>query len=257
MKRIDEFIAYLRSHVNKAIYVWGAQGQTDITKSWIRRRESGDEKQVQRVLKLWDKRKAEGIEPIYAFDCSGLIMYFLQNVKGWYKSDMSSAGLYSDCKKLDRAGLEKGDLVFRHNGTKIYHVGVYVGDGKVIECMGRDVGVVERDINASGTSYWNRYGRLPVLHKVDETVNNSVDDTDKKGCLYLTSPLMRGEEVKLLQITLMSLGYDVGSTKADGIYGKNTDKAVRLFQERAKKLTDGIYDANMRELLGLNTGGVT
>lgn len=257
MSRIDEFINYLKSHVNKAIYVWGAQGQTDITESWIRRREDDNEKQIKRVMTLWDKRKKAGVSPIFAFDCSGLIMYFLQNVKGWYKSDMSSGGLYNASTKITRKELEKGDLVFRHNGEKIYHVGVYVGGGQVIECMGRDVGVVERDINASGTSYWNRYGRLPVLHKVDETVNNSVDNADEKGCLYLTSPLMRGDEVKLLQITLMSLGYDVGSTKADGIYGKNTDKAVRLFQERAKQLTDGIYDANMRELLGLNSGGVT
>lgn len=251
MTRIDEFIAYLKSHVDKAIYVWGAQGQTNITESWIRRREDDDESDIKRVLKLWEKRKAEGISPIYAFDCSGLIMYFLQNLKKWYKSDTSSAGLYSDCKKIDRKELKKGDFVFRHNGTKIYHVGVYVGNNKVIESMGRDVGVVERDINASGASYWNRYGRLPILHVVDETADNSVADADKKGSLYLASPLMRGEDVKLLQITLMSLGYDVGGTKADGIYGKNTDKAVRLFQERAKKLTDGICDSAMFELLGI------
>lgn len=245
MSRIEMLVEYLHSHVNKAIYVWGAQGQTDITESWIRRREDDDESDIKRVMKLWEKRKAEGVNPIYAFDCSGLIMYFLQNVKGWYKSDMSSAGLYSDCKKLNRAELERGDLVFRHNGTKIYHVGVYMGDGKVIECMGRDVGVVERDINASGTSYWNRYGRLPILQEKE------VVETKPERKVYLASPLMRGDDVKKLQEMLISFGYDVGGTKADGIYGKNTDKAVRLFQERAKKMTDGIYNDAMKQLLGI------
>lgn len=244
MTRIDEFIAYLKSHVNKAIYVWGAQGQTDITESWIRRREDDDESDIKRVVRLWEKRKADGVEPIYAFDCSGLIMYFLQNLKKWYKSDMSSAGLYSKSEKLTRNELKRGDLVFRHNGKKIYHVGVYVGDNKVIESMGRDVGVVERDINASGKSYWNRYGRLTVLQEPDEEQDTGIQ-------LYLTSPMMKGDIVKDLQERLIYLGYDVGGTGADGVFGKNTDKAVRLFQSRAKEMIDGICDDAMFKLLGL------
>lgn len=53
--------------------------------------------------------------------------------------------------------------MFRHNGTKIHHVGVYLGNQLVAEAMGRDNGVVVRDINASGANYWNRYGDLKIL----------------------------------------------------------------------------------------------
>ena len=81
------------------------------------------------------------------------------------KSDASSRGLYAMCETIkDRSALLPGDFVFRHNGLQIHHVGVYIGDGLVIECKGRDDGVVERDINASGKSYWNRYGRFAALH---------------------------------------------------------------------------------------------
>ena len=88
------FIKYLKGHVGD-IYVWGAQGETDITEKWIRRRETG-EKNAERAIALWEKRKAEGRSPIAAFDCSGLIVKFLLDNK-LIKSDMSSRGLYSAC----------------------------------------------------------------------------------------------------------------------------------------------------------------
>ena len=51
------FIKYLKGHVGD-IYVWGAQGETNITEKWIRRRETG-EKNAERAIALWEKRKAE------------------------------------------------------------------------------------------------------------------------------------------------------------------------------------------------------
>ncbi len=250
---IEKFLEFLYAQVDRSIYVWGAQGETDITEEWIRKRESNNEKQVKRVITFWNKLKAKGISPIAAYDCSGLIVYWLLK-NGIIKSDMSSRSLFAKSEEIKRSELKAGDFVFRHNGTKIHHVGVYVGSNKVIECMGRDVGVVERDINASGTSYWNRYGRFMPLVNAQPPQQENMGD----NCFYLKEkPYMRGDEVKELQMRLIMLGYDVGSTKADGIYGKNTDKAVRLFQERAKQLTYGIYDANMRELLGLSGGDVT
>lgn len=161
IRMINEFIEYLDAQVGRSLYVWGAQGQTDITEAWIRSRETS-EANVQRVLALWKKLQAEDISPIAAYDCSGLIMHYLQDITGFYKTDLSAAGLYSKCTPVTRNALKKGDLVFRHNGTKIHHVGVYAGDGTAIESQGRDVGVTRRALDASGTGYWNRYGRLPL-----------------------------------------------------------------------------------------------
>ena len=159
--RILEFVEYLKSRVGD-IYVWGAQGQSDITESWIKKRETSTGN-AKRAITLWQKRVKAGKVDLRAFDCSGLIMYWLQNLKGWYKTDMSANSIYNKCEKIKRSELKAGDLVFRRN-TTAHHVGVYVGDGKVIEAKGRDDGVVMRDIDASGTSYWNKCGRLGVLH---------------------------------------------------------------------------------------------
>lgn len=157
----QKFIDYLHAQVG-CIYVWGAQGETDISEAWIRKKETGDSN-AKRAISLWKKRIAQGMENIAAYDCSGLIMKFLID-EGLYKSDMSSRGLYSAAQKLDkRTELQPGDLVFRHNGERIHHVGVFVGNGMAIEAKGRDDGVVLRLMDASGKSYWNRYGRLSVI----------------------------------------------------------------------------------------------
>lgn len=147
------------------VYVWGGQGE-DLSamadpEAWIKKRETSAAN-AQRAIAFYRKAVARSMLPLRAFDCSGLIVRFLQD-NGLVKNDMSSRGLYNASTKLERAGLGAGDLVFRHNGTRIYHVGVYLGNGLVAEAKGRDDGVVIRDINASGKSYWNRYGRLTLL----------------------------------------------------------------------------------------------
>lgn len=162
-----EFLAYLEKQVGH-IYVWGAQGKNLSTlenpEQWIKNRETSNTN-ANRAIALYRKKKAAGVNPIIAYDCSGLVMYFLQNLKKIYNTDLSAASIYTKCEKLGREDLEPGDFVFRHNGKKVHHIGVYVGGGKVIESMGRDVGVVKRDIDASGVKYWNRYGRLEALQR--------------------------------------------------------------------------------------------
>lgn len=165
---LSDFLAYLYAQLG-SIYVWGAQGEAVYdgmfsggraftAKAWIEKRET-TARNAARALALYNKRAAEGVSIIRAYDCSGLLMRFLIS-KGVFSYDMSANGLYGKSEKLSRGQLKQGDLMFRHNGTKAFHVGVYAGDGRVIESMGRDRGVVLRDIDASGASYWNRFGRL-------------------------------------------------------------------------------------------------
>ena len=225
MSRRTDFIYWLKYHVGD-MYVWGAQGEcvsnmsSSEAQSWIRKMETS----TTNANRAIDFMKKSSKLPLYAFDCSGLVMKYLMDM-GYYKSDMSSRGLYSACEKIDRSDLEAGDLVFRHNGQRIHHVGVYVGDGMVIEAKGRDDGVVMRLIDASGTSYWNRYGRLAAI--TDEEMPDV--SADEPTVITLTDPYMRGEKVKALQSALNALGYDCGD--ADGIAGKKTLAGIAAFVE--------------------------
>ena len=217
---IAQFIELLRTQTDRGIYVWGGNGHllTGMSdpRGWIRQHETNTIN-ANRAIALYDRRLRDGVTEIRAFDCSGLI-YWALNKLGLQSSDINSRGLYARCKPINKAGLRTGDMTFRHNGSKIFHVGVYTGSGKVIECIGRDDGVIEHGIDAMGTGYWNRFGRFDLFEEGDNTM---------AVVLQHTSPMMQGNDIKALQAALNGLGYDCGT--ADGKVGKRTMAGVEAF----------------------------
>ncbi|MFQ8599338.1 MAG: spore cortex-lytic enzyme [Oscillospiraceae bacterium] len=65
----------------------------------------------------------------------------------------------------------------------------------------------------------------------------------------------RGSEVTNIQTKLKSLG--LYTDKIDGIYGKNTQAAVRTFQRQRGLQVDGIAGPQTLKALGLTSGGAT
>ena len=126
--------------------------------------------------------------------------------------------MYNKSTHITRYELKSGDLVFHHNGTKIHHVGVYIGDSMVIHAKGRDEGVVKEKFSMDD---WNRFGRYEKLQESEET---------KMKIITKTSPLTRGEDIKALQTALNALGYDCGT--ADGVAGDKTIKAIQAFADK-------------------------
>lgn len=78
------------------------------------------------------------------FDCSGFVKY-IHAQKG-IDLPRTSHEQYKATKKISKSEAVPGDLVFFHyrNGY-VYHVGIYVGDGKVLHSpkRGQDVRIVE------------------------------------------------------------------------------------------------------------------
>lgn len=220
MTTITQFIELLRTQTDRGIYVWGGNGHllTGMSdpRGWIRKHETSTTN-ANRAIALYDRRVRDGVTEIRAFDCSGLI-YWALNKLGLQSSDINSRGLYARCKPINKVDLRPGDMTFRHDGSKIFHVGVYTGNGKVIECIGRDDGVIEHGIDAMGTGYWNRFGRFDLFEEGDNTM---------AVVLQHTSPMMQGNDIKALQAALNGLGYDCGT--ADGKVGKRTMAGVEAF----------------------------
>lgn len=75
--------------------------------------------------------------------------------------------------------------------------------------------------------------------------------------LYLTSPQMRGEDVRAVQNKLNFLGYNSGT--ADSYFGSNTDRAVRKYQKASGLTVDGkVGPATWKKLIeGSNLKNVT
>ena len=64
---------------------------------------------------------------------------------------------------------------------------------------------------------------------------------------------MRGEEVAQIQQALITLGYLKGT--ADGVFGNNTENAVRKFQRKNKLTADGLVGTKTKELLLAKASG--
>lgn len=88
MNLLAEFIKYLYEHIGDA-YVWGAQGQklSGMTEQnlikWVRGHETSTVNADRALRFIANSTK----NPLYAFDCSGLIMYFFQNLRVCQKTN--------------------------------------------------------------------------------------------------------------------------------------------------------------------------
>lgn len=175
---LNEFYNYCKQFYGEnrsivGIYVSGGQGEQapKLSDKWIARMEQ-DAANRQRALDAYHKAQ-KNLKPgqtIKAFDCSGLIMYFLQNQKG-ISDDRTARGIYSTlCTPIQADMLYPGDLVFRTDASgKIVHCGIvlakFVDDEHmytILESKGRDCGVVQTFFRV-GSGTWNRYGRLKCL----------------------------------------------------------------------------------------------
>lgn len=241
MNNLDEFIKYLNSKVNKSIYVWGAQGQ-QATERWIKAHES-DPKNCEAALKRFRELKAAGIHPIYAYDCSGLGMAWLQG--RFFKSDLNANGMMGKCERITAKQLKRGDWVFRTyksgaNKGKAYHIG-YVVDDKlnVVHAKGRAYGVVKERFSST---YWNAYG-MPLIFKTEiENQDWHVYRTLYEG--------RSGADVEGLQKALVSAGYKLPKFGADGDFGEETKEAVIAYQKANKLTPNGKVSKTMVLRLG-------
>lgn len=148
-----KFLELVKSKVGCG-YAWATQGET-LTEQLLRSfvQQWGEGKYY------FDGYSAEKWLGKECFDCSGLIVWALQQL-GLIRTDLTADGLYRICEPISRAALEPGDLVFyqNSNGYKT-HVGVYMGNGRVIHARGTAYGVVETEMFSSFTAF----GRLKVF----------------------------------------------------------------------------------------------
>lgn len=174
-------------------------------------------------------------------DCVGLIKGYLwcdsetdatPNYNGM--QDLSANMMLAACKvqgPMSNMPDIPGILVFMN-----HHVGVYIGNGEVIEARGHAYGVVKTKLNGRG---WITWGKCPYIsygetEKKEETKQPVKSTTKVNVELDLVRLGAKGAQVETLQILLKAKGYKGKDGKAltiDGDFGGNTDYALRKFQE--------------------------
>lgn len=162
-----------------------------------------------------------------AGDCSGIIVGVMRDL-GIIKptSDYRARDFQAKSTKVPLKDLQAADLVFDKQKDAT-HVGVYVGNGYVIESRGRDYGVVKRKTSEGS---WVVGGRLDWFSDEIPVLTRNLR--------YIADNMMRGEDVKLAQERLNIKGCDAGVE--DGIFGIKTMDATIEFQTEHNLEIDGI-----------------
>lgn len=104
-----------------------------------------------------------GSSPSTSFDCSGFVCWVINHSgNGWNYGRTTAEGLRQQLSIIPASEAKPGDIIFfqgTYNTVGASHVGIYVGDGMMINCGNP---VQYASIN---TSYWKQhfycFGRLP------------------------------------------------------------------------------------------------
>lgn len=161
---IEQFIDLIKSAIGSG-YVYGMQG------SLLR-----DQRQLDILISIYGKKRyfkefgssADASKWIGTgklnFDCSGLIVWALMQLK-LISRDYSASMIYDElCSPITKDQSKKGDLCFNADLT---HVGILVGDSKVVEARGTEYGVI---LDQTIPDRFSRFARLKVGSTKDTPV---------------------------------------------------------------------------------------
>lgn len=216
------------------IYVWGMNYDTIISKESIDKAyEDNHSSTYNRAY--YDNKLKEGKGKPGA-DCSG--MHY--KLSGY---DTTAQGYYKRCERkgtFDLLPITDLVVLFKGSSTSnIKHTGIYLGNGMCIHMKSSASNCVYESVNNHGWTHWGYADFIDYSTQLKD--NPSIITRNlRTNC--------KGVDVKLLQKTLNSLKYNCG--EVDGIFGKNTNAAVKKFQKDNKLDVDGIVGKNTCKKLG-------
>ena len=110
------------------------------------------------------KYKWGGMNPAKGLDCSGIVKYVFAKLGIELPHRAAELAKLGDPITKDTAAMQPGDLlVFGKAGKRISHVGIYVGDGKMIQASSTSHHVVETvvaDYHPKGGLQWKGVRRI-------------------------------------------------------------------------------------------------
>ena len=162
------------------------------------------------------------------FDCRGFTRWLIQQAG----LDITGAGATSQWDATANWA-QRGEVsqmpdvvccLFRRKNGKMEHTGMHLGKGRVIHCSHN---VEEGTLKSGG---WTHYAIPKGLYSPEEIPVSPMRRTLRKGA--------QGDDVKTLQVYLISWGFDPGNP--DGVFGKNTEAALKAFQKSQGLTVDGV-----------------
>ena len=163
-------------------------------------------------------------------DCSGLFVWAFKELGGsiYHGSNTIFKSYCSLTGKKGSKDLLPGTAVFTGTEQSKPHIGLFIGNNTVIEAKGTTAGVITSSLSDKKWTFW---GELKDVHYEGQPEPTG-KPTLRKGD--------RGSFVTLMQTELIAKGYSCGAKSADGIFGKDTEAAVKAFQRDNGLNPDGI-----------------
>jgi hypothetical protein len=247
-------VAYVKSKVG-CYYWFGCFGQMSNQKGLLAAKKA----QYPRYYKA-DDFDDQVRNPKQVFDCAGLIKAYLwtdsiDDVTPTYnsKQDYGATAFYNNASVKGKiASFDKvpGRLVFKGANSKMEHVGVYIGDGKIAEAKGHKYGVIISNLDASWT-HWCQSNLITDDTPKPEPTPTPTPTPEPQGYTgeFPTLPNRgyfkkgdKGTEVRKLQKLLLWISPGcLPRFGVDGDYGNETYNAVKVCQSILKVKVDGLY----------------
>ena len=229
-------------------YIWGTAGEkwTAAKQEKLEKTTDADREGSRKYGKQWIGHTVA--------DCSGLFSWAFKQLGGYmyhgsntmWNKYCTAKGELKNGRRTDGEALLPGTAVFCYNEKtgKRSHVGLYIGNGWVIEASGAKAGVIRTKVDNSKWEEWGELkgvdysGKTPAPDPEPEPVKRP---TIRKG--------NRNQYVKEMQTMLDRLGYNLGICGIDGDFGTATEKALKEFQRDHGLTQDGICGPRSWEAL--------
>lgn len=149
-------------------------------------------------------------------------------------SQWRANGVWKERGTIDTLPNEAGIFLYTMTGSQMTHAGVSIGGGEDVDARGHAYGVVRRRIPDTSFTHW---ARLAIDYSAPAGAQNPSLPQETRRTLRRG---MKGEDVRSLQAQLTGLGYGVGTSGADGIFGLATQNGVKGFQRALGLSADGV-----------------
>ena len=243
-----DIVKYFQNAVkNKWGYVWSLNGELYTKAKAEKYKAQGRSTSSSRNPETyWTEDCARWFGKMAA-DCSGGIVGAIRTKNPSYKDRTANTfkNQFTVSGKISTIPEIPGLAVWRSG-----HIGIYEGNGYVLEFRGTEYGAVRTKLSQRDFTRWGKI----------KDVRYEVEEPDKwvvTRLLKLTSPMMKGDDVKELQNRLYNEGFkkvlvdsQLKALKADGVFGEITESAVKAFQKAEKLTVDGKAGKNTITALG-------
>lgn len=241
-KTAEGLVAYAKAQLGKP-YWWGTFGQISTEALYAQKKNQYPNEYLSNdFLSQLGQR---------VHDCVGLIKAYRwsesPNAAPKYVAaqDVSVVGLYSQCTLRGAISTMPdipGVCVFMGS---FGHVGVYIGNGEVIEARGHSFGVVKTKLSSRGWSFWGMPEWLEYTETPAAPETSTNPPQTQAYAMFTPAPLrilkkgMTGNDVRRWQQLLIAAGFPVGPAGADGEFGSATYAATVSFQKSVREEPDG------------------